>query len=125
MPGGDVSASGNGSECARAGRGVGIEGHVYRVDTEAPLGKARLSLERIDSHGPGDWLRNYEAVSDAEGGFTLAGIARGQYRLRVSRNGFLDGLYGAKGGQASGAVLDLESPQKLKKSTFDWWLLAW
>ena len=95
-----------------------IEGHIYRADTGAPLGKATLSLERLDSQGPGDWLKNYEAVSDGEGAFTLAGIALGKYRLRASRRGFLDARYGAKGGSANGAVIDLESPQTLKDVDF-------
>ena len=92
-----------------------IEGHVFRDDTGAPIGKTVVTLERITAKSaPDDWVYNYEVVSDSLGAYAFTGVARGRFRLRASRNGFLDAHYGAHGSQNIGAVLDLESPQKLK-----------
>lgn len=92
-----------------------IAGRVVNAVTGEPVRKAAVTLAYGSSApGPDDWLRNYSAVSDANGVFTIAHIASGKYRLQAKRNGFLDLEYGARSSQTAGTVLDLEVPDHLK-----------
>jgi protocatechuate 3,4-dioxygenase beta subunit len=92
-----------------------VEGRVLSAATGQLVGKAAVSLVRINSTlGPADWMLNYSVVSDSAGKFVIANIDPGKYRLRASHNGFLDLEYGAHGPQTTGAVLDLERSQQMK-----------
>ena len=92
-----------------------IEGRVLGAATGQLVGKAAVSLVRVNSTpGPADSTLNYAVVSDSTGKFVIANIDPGKYRLRASYNGFLDLEYGAHGSQTTGTVLDLERPQQMK-----------
>jgi hypothetical protein len=92
-----------------------IEGRVLNAATDQLVGKAAVRLARINSTSDSaDWTRDYYVTSDSTGKFVIPNIEPGKYRLRASRNGFLDLEYGAHGSQTTGAVLDLERPQQLK-----------
>lgn len=66
-------------------RGAGIQGRVVHASTQAPLAGAVVSLE---AQGRArivlGRLGKASAVTGSDGGFTVAGMAIGSYRLRVA-----------------------------------------
>src|SRR5436309_463579 len=68
-----------------------LRGHVYALDTGAPLKRAQLTLrgtQRMnDPQG---------APSDAQGAFEIKNVEPGTYTLSCSKTGFVSGAYGQK-----------------------------
>src|SRR6476620_10712945 len=74
-----------------------LEGQVFNAVTGEPLGKAALTLRRVDSQpGPGAPARSYSATSDSSGKFSIVNIDPGKYRLSATRTGFVNAEYGAR-----------------------------
>jgi protocatechuate 3,4-dioxygenase beta subunit len=93
-----------------------IEGIVRNSATGEPLKKANLYANRINPPGTG---LSASTSTDAEGKFSMKSIEPGQYRLTVSRPGFVQTSYGARPGlPQSGTTLTLDKGQTLKNIEF-------
>ncbi|MBV6430158.1 MAG: hypothetical protein IANPNBLG_00261 [Bryobacteraceae bacterium] len=94
-----------------------IAGVVRNAVTGEPLRKADIMLMRNDSRTPQPPSRT---STNAEGRFAMKAIEPGQYRLLVSRNGFVRTEYGARrpGGFMSGTTLNLSKGQTLDTIEF-------
>lgn len=87
-----------------------LSGTVVNAATGEPAGKVRITLEPEGARGgPAP-----AALTDASGSFRLVKLEPGRYRLRASRNGFLETYYGARRANASGALLKIEPGQEIK-----------
>src|SRR5216683_2314335 len=66
-----------------------LEGQVVNATTGQPLGKAALTLRRVDARpgasGPGAPASSYSATSDTSGKFSIPSIEPGKYRLSATR----------------------------------------
>jgi protocatechuate 3,4-dioxygenase beta subunit len=97
----------------------GIEGQVTSVATGAPVKKAELRLQRVDLNpNTGSMQTSYSTTADAAGKFAMKDIEPGKYRLSVSRNGFVNASYGARGPNRLGATISLDAGQHLKEVNF-------
>jgi len=90
-----------------------IAGHVLRLDTGEPLKKARVTLR---SH-PGEEFSVF-ALTDEQGRFLFEDTPPGSYDLEVSRDGYVDAIYGQKRIGGSGAILTLTSGQRMNDLVF-------
>src|SRR5437867_1702936 len=91
-----------------------VEGLVVNSATGQPLGKAALTLRRVDSPpGPPGSARTYTATSDASGAFHIMGVEPGKYRLSATRTGFVSAEYGVRDFMQSGTTITLEARQRL------------
>jgi protocatechuate 3,4-dioxygenase beta subunit len=86
-----------------------VEGVVARADTQEPLKKAWVTLERAD--GPG---RSSGALTDAAGRFLLTHIEPGRYRLIADRNGFARWGGGGSGERHAQTVLSISAGQTVR-----------
>jgi protocatechuate 3,4-dioxygenase beta subunit len=86
-----------------------ISGSVANASTGAPLTKVEVLLETADNQSTFG-----ATTTDAKGNFTLADIPPGRYRLKGSRNAYLDTYLGAHRPGANGTVINLEPGQELK-----------
>jgi hypothetical protein len=68
-----------------------IAGHVLRLDTGEPLKKARVTLR---SHSGEEF--SVFALTDEQGRFLFEDTPPGSYDLEVSRDGYVDAIYGQK-----------------------------
>lgn len=94
----------------------GIEGQVSNVATGAPVKKAELRLQRVDLNPNTASLQtSYSTTADAAGKFAMKEIEPGKYRLSVSRNGFVNTSYGARGPNQPGTTISLDPGQRLKE----------
>jgi protocatechuate 3,4-dioxygenase beta subunit len=92
-----------------------IEGRVVNAATGDPLGKAAVTLTPTDGDGAfKNGERNYTATSDSAGSFAIRDIEPGEYRLHVSRQGYLLAWYGARRPEQQGTVIDLRSATDMK-----------
>jgi protocatechuate 3,4-dioxygenase beta subunit len=93
---------------AQQPRPASIEGLVIQAGTAQPVLRAIVELN-------GERLREPLAtVTAADGRFEFRNIASGQYRLTVSRSGYLDGGYGKRGPNGTPAALAVPEGQSLK-----------
>jgi carboxypeptidase family protein len=94
-----------------------LEGMVMNASTGEPLGKAALTLRRVDAPpgppGYGGPSYSYSATSQASGGFAIAGIEPGKYRLSATRTGFVAVDYGARDYLQPGSTITLEARQRM------------
>jgi Carboxypeptidase regulatory-like domain len=90
-----------------------IAGTVTRKRSDEPLKKAQVALSPADGRGP-----MYGAVTDAGGRFEIVGIEPGQYRLWVTRNGYLRQNYGQRSPGRAGTTLALAAGQRLRDLDF-------
>jgi hypothetical protein len=90
-----------------------VEGHVINVITGEPVKKAQLLLRRTEVAGS-----PHAAVSDEGGKFSIADIDPGKYRLSVSRAGFVQQEYGARGNSMAGTTLTIATNDKLTGIVF-------
>jgi len=90
-----------------------IAGHVLRLDAGEPLKKARVTLR---SH-PGEEFSVF-ALTDEQGRFLFEDTPPGSYDLEVSRDGYVDAIYGQKRIGGSGAILTLTSGQRMNDLVF-------
>ena len=96
-----------------------IEGKVFSAATGEPVKKANLILRRADvSPNSGYMPTSYSSATDAGGSFAMKDIDPGKYRLSVTRTGFVQGEYGARGPQRPGTTLTLAPGQHLQEVTF-------
>jgi hypothetical protein len=80
---------------------------VVRGDTGEAVKRAVVTLRGAD---PGRRSGSGQtAVSGSDGRFEITGVAPGQYRIRVNRNGFLTGEYGQRGFDKPGAPVTVSS----------------
>jgi hypothetical protein len=99
-------------------RGV-IEGQVFSAATGEPVKKANLILRRADvSPSAGNIPTSYSTATDAGGSFAMKDIDPGKYRLSVTRAGFVQGEYGARGPLRQGTTLTLGAGQHLQDVNF-------
>lgn len=92
-----------------------VEGQVVNASTGEPLGKAAVTLRRVDSErgAPGE-RAGYGATSEASGKFTIVNIEPGKYRLSASRTGFVDADYGSRDFLQAGAAISLAAAQHMR-----------
>jgi hypothetical protein len=95
-----------------------VSGMVAKLAGSAPLKSARVVLIGVE-----DATRTYATTTDAGGRFTLKNVERGRYRLRVSRNGFVDQEYGQKTPNDPGSILTLAPGQQVNDLLFR--LIPW
>ena len=63
-----------------------LDGQVLNATTGEPLGKATLTLRRVDAQpGQAGTARSYSATSNAAGKFSINNIEPGKYRLSATR----------------------------------------
>jgi hypothetical protein len=86
-----------------------VSGTVTDSVSGLPLNKVLVVAEVPDSGGP---LPATE--SDSRGGFTLINVPPGTYRLKGTRNGYLETYYGAKRGGSNGIILTLTPGEETK-----------
>ena len=86
-----------------------IEGYVVRSGTGEPLPKARVVLRPVGGREP-----VFGAVTEAGGGFVLANIQPGSYRLHIERDGYVDQQYGQVSSNRPGTVLVLVPGQRVQ-----------
>jgi hypothetical protein len=92
-----------------------ITGRVVSAATGAPLKKASVWLESFTpSRGVNNGPTVPPVTTDADGRFTLAGLAPGSYLLLAKRNGYLDQGYGAATPEVVGPPLEL-APGEAKR----------
>lgn len=86
-----------------------LMGHVYALDTGAPLKRAQLTLrgtQRMnDPQG---------APTDATGAFEIKNVEPGTYTLSCSKTGFVTGGYGQKDPQRPGTQITVRAGQEIK-----------
>ncbi|MCZ2148875.1 MAG: carboxypeptidase-like regulatory domain-containing protein [Bryobacterales bacterium] len=94
-----------------------IAGIVRNAVTGEPLKKAEVMLMRVDPLNPQPPART---STSAEGKFAMKAIEPGQYRLSVTRNGFVRTEYGARrpGSFMTGTTLNLSRGQTLDTIEF-------
>jgi len=97
-----------------------VQGQVLNLVTGEFLKKATLVLNRTDLSqtmmtAPPP---SYTTTSDAEGKFFMKEIEPGQYRLRVTRNGFVSSEYGSRGPLRLGTTISLDKGKNVKDITF-------
>src|ERR1051326_5557122 len=96
-----------------------IQGQVFNAFTGEPLKKAHLLLQRTDTTP--DMMSmpaTYTTSSDPSGNFAMKDIEPGKYRLSVTRNGFVNSSYGARGPNRPGTTFSLSRGQNLKEIVF-------
>jgi hypothetical protein len=88
-----------------------ISGTVSDALTGQPLNKVAVWVD-----AKGEDLPNpaASAMADAQGNFTIAGLAPGRYFLAGSRNGYLDTYYGARRPGGGKIGIELEAGQEVK-----------
>jgi len=95
-----------------------VEGQVFNGVTGEPLGKAALTLRRVDSQpgppGAGGPARSYSATSDSSGKFSIVNIDPGKYRLSATRTGFVAADYGARDSMQPGTTFALDPKQRMR-----------
>lgn len=78
-----------------------VSGTVVRGDTGEPVRRAVVALRPVE---PGRRSTAAQtAVSGPDGRFEITGVAPGQYRIRVNRNGFLTAEFGQRSYDRPGA----------------------
>jgi protocatechuate 3,4-dioxygenase beta subunit len=90
-----------------------LEGQIVNAATGSPVKKAAIMLMRADvvASGPPP---SYTTTSDAEGKYAMKGIEPGKYRMTVTRNGFVNATYGARGQFRPGALISLDRAQTIR-----------
>lgn len=86
-----------------------LSGSVVDSATGAPLAKVNLQLQQADSTPT-----VATATVDSKGNFTMVNVPAGQYRLKATRNGFLDTYYGSRRAAGTGTAITLEPGQEMK-----------
>jgi hypothetical protein len=96
-----------------------IEGRVFSAASGEPVKRASLILRRTDlTPNSGGLPISYSTATDTGGGFAMKDIEPGKYRLSVSRTGFVNTEYGARGPQRPGTTLSLSTGQHMQEVIF-------
>ena len=101
-----------------------IQGVVTRGGSGVPIARAAVFLERVrNSNDPiallsslGTPDRLPSSTTDAGGNFIIEGIPPGEYRILVSRNGFVRQQYGESGPATPGTPVELIADQAFEAS---------
>jgi hypothetical protein len=85
-----------------------IEGSVVKFGTTDAIPRAKVILRPTNSP-------NSQAITADEGGkFTFRDLAPGQYRISVTRDGYVAAEYGQRSPGSSGVPINLNAQQQLK-----------
>jgi hypothetical protein len=85
-----------------------IEGSVVKFGTTDAIPRAKVILRPTNS-------ANSQAITADEGGkFTFRDLAPGQYRISVTRDGYVAAEYGQRSPGSSGVPINLNAQQQLK-----------
>lgn len=87
-----------------------IEGFVVKMGSGEPVSKARVVLSRYQGRG-----ESYQAATTSGGQFVFQSVEPGQYRLSVTRNGYVRMEFGARSPNRSGLPINLQAGQKVTK----------
>ena len=86
-----------------------LEGFVIRVGTADPVARAQVVL--TSETGPSITLRS---TTDGGGRYVFYGVPAGTYRLRVSRDGFVQAEFGQRGPTSPGTPITVGPGQELE-----------
>jgi Carboxypeptidase regulatory-like domain len=89
-----------------------VSGRVANLLAGSPVRKAQVIL--LGDQNP----NHYEAVTDTDGKYSIAGVAPGRYRLSVQRQGFLSVAYGASGPNRPGKSVVIGAGETKKDLNF-------
>jgi hypothetical protein len=84
-----------------------IEGTVVQLGTTQPIARAVVQVI-------GDRPEPYTMETGADGKFRFQNLARGQYQIKVSRTGYMDGAFGQRGTNGRGRSLPVEAGQAVR-----------
>ena len=85
-----------------------IEGSIVKFGTTDPIARARVTLR--PSNSP-----NSQGVTADDGGkFAFRDLAPGQYRILVTRDGYVTAEYGQRSPGGSGVPINLAAQQQVK-----------
>jgi hypothetical protein len=85
-----------------------IEGSIVKFGTTDPVPRAKVTLRPASSS-------NSQAITADDGGkFAFRDLAPGQYRLTVTRDGYVAGEYGQRSPSSSGVPIILGAQQQVK-----------
>jgi hypothetical protein len=87
-----------------------VRGRIVRADTGAPLGGARVWLTATSGRSPAP------TTSDRDGGFELAGVPGGSFRLSASKTGYVTMQFGQQRAQQPGQLIDVTEGQVVESS---------
>jgi hypothetical protein len=91
-----------------------LSGQVLNAVTGEPLRRASIVLMRADvTPGEAGLPLTYSTSSNANGQFSMKDIEPGKYRLNVTRNGFVQFVYGARSAMRPGTTLTLIRHQRM------------
>jgi hypothetical protein len=90
-----------------------VAGNVLRLDTGEPLKRARVTLRSHSGEEFSEFI-----LTDERGRFLFEDVPPGSYDLEVSRDGYVDAIYGQKKFGAPGAILTLTSGQRMNDMVF-------
>jgi hypothetical protein len=96
-----------------------VSGHVYGLDTGAPLKRAQVTLH---SQGRRDGVRGggprssepYGTSTDAQGFFQFQNLPAGSYAIQCGKTGYISAGYGQRSTRDAGALLILADGQQLR-----------
>ncbi len=86
-----------------------MAGYVRNAATGEALAKASVTLSATSRQ-----QQNYAATTDASGKFTIRSIEPGQYRISVSRNGYVASEQSGRRALTPGSTLTLSTSQTIK-----------
>jgi protocatechuate 3,4-dioxygenase beta subunit len=112
-----------------------IQGTVLRAGTGQPLKRARVSLRRVNGIAPQlpylsvapasvapsgalvqqvmVGVNNTQAVTDDAGRYVFTGVAPGQYRLAIDRDGYIHQEFGQRTFTGPGTIITVAAGQQL------------
>lgn len=83
-----------------------IEGTVVQTGNAQPVARAVVEID--------NGREVSAAATGADGKFAFRNLASGQYRIRVSRSGYLESAYGKRGPNGQGRALAVSAGQSVK-----------
>ena len=98
-----VSASIVGPLAAAQPASSSLQGRVVRWGTTDPVAKATVELQRVGAGSSAP----YVAVTTRDGAFVFAAIPAGQYRIVVTRSGFVRAEYGQRWPNGTGTPITI------------------
>jgi hypothetical protein len=86
-----------------------LQGRVVRWGSNDPIAKANVELRRVDAGSAAP----YVAATNGDGVFMVSGVVPGQYRIVVTRNGFVPAEYGQRWPSGAGTPLAIPAGQAI------------
>src|SRR5262245_4601026 len=84
-----------------------IEGTVLGIGTTQPIARAVVQAVGAGSEP-------YTVETSADGSFRFTNLPRGQYEIRASRTGYMDGVFGGRGPNSRGVSLSVDAGQVVR-----------